>query len=147
MIRRPLARAVRRAIAAWPLAALGLLFAAAPPTASTAPAVVVGLESGLRISIDPETGDLLGMPRADALTRDASLRESLSRSSAGLVPRVRPDGSVSVYLQGRFMSASVARIGADGEVQTLCTDEFDQAHAFLEGHEGCGHPPVEWEVQ
>ena len=100
-------------------------------------------EAGLRAAIDPETGELaIG---ADALriqqdqrlpndkAVDVELRQMLSRSTEGLVEVARPHGGVSVHLQGRFMSMSVARVAEDGTVETLCTENADQAEAFLAG--------------
>lgn len=100
-------------------------------------------EAGLRAAIDPETGELaIG---ADALriqndqrqrsdkAVDVELRQMLNRSTEGLVEVVRPDGGVSVHLQGRFMSMSVGRVAEDGTVETLCTEDADQAEAFLAG--------------
>ena len=136
---------LRRLAASWPLAALAFVVAVLPPDTSPEPRPAG--QSGFRIAIDPETGDLIGMPPAD----DAfSLDQALSRSSAGLVPVRRPDGSVSVHLQGRFMSASVVRLEADGTVKTLCTDDLEQAERFLAGEDtdhDHAHDHVEWEVQ
>lgn len=94
--------------------------------------------AALRAAIDPETGQLVTGPEATRLSgagsdkqADAELEQMLSRSDAGLQQVHRPDGTVSVNLEGRFMSASVARIGADGKVETLCAEDAAAAEAFL----------------
>jgi len=40
---------------------------------------------------------------------------------------------VSMDLQGRFMSASVAHLDARGHLQTTCTEDLDTAVKVLEG--------------
>lgn len=100
-------------------------------------------EAGLRAVIDPETGELaigadaLRLQNGQSLQNDKAvdveLRQMLSRSTEGLVEEVRPDGGVSVHLEGRFMSMSVARVAEDGTVETLCTENADHAEAFLAG--------------
>lgn len=143
MTRIDLPASLRRLAASWPLAALAFVVAVLPPDTTPDPRPVG--QSGFRIAIDPETGDLVGMPPADDTF---SLDEALSRSSAGLVPVRRPDGSVSVHLQGRFMSASVVRLEADGTLKTLCTDDLEHAKGFLEGEDvDHDHDHVVWEVQ
>jgi hypothetical protein len=62
------------------------------------------------------------------------LRNALSRSTEGLVTTRAPDGHVSVDLQGRFQSVSVARIGADGEIEVACTQTHESLAAFLAAH-------------
>lgn len=91
--------------------------------------------SALRASLDPETGELRVGAEAltDAAKADAELDAMLSKSTEGLTPVHHPDGRVSVRLDGRFMSASVARVGDDGAVETLCTESAAEARAFLQG--------------
>jgi hypothetical protein len=67
------------------------------------------------------------------------MREALARlvntSSAGLTEKVLPNGAVSVDLQGRFQSATVATIGPDGKLTTTC-----QSGGVAHQHEQkCGH--------
>lgn len=86
--------------------------------------------SAMRIGLDPVTGTPIGMPAGAAAK---PLAFPLLRSDEGLVPELRSDGSVRVHLDGRFRSASVARINADGAVETLCTEDLGAAQAFLDG--------------
>ena len=94
--------------------------------------------AALRAAIDPETGDLLigalpqQLPGDPDKVLETELDRMLSRSDEGLEAVKHPDGRVSVHLKGRFMSASVARINAEGGVETLCTEHSPEAHNFLD---------------
>ena len=71
--------------------------------------------SGLRAAIDPATGELTSEPvAADAVQ---SVTDPLQWSSEGLVIETLPDGTERVDLQGRFQSASYARVAADGALE------------------------------
>ena len=85
------------------------------------------------MSLDPETGTLIPAKAPTALEKDAELANMLSRSDEGLVPVYHPDGRVSVHLQGRFMSASLARIDENGELETTCVETLEDAEAFRSG--------------
>ena len=89
--------------------------------------------AAMRAYIDPETGVLTQSHAAGTESADTELDNSLNRSTAGLVEVTHPDGHVSVDLQGRFQSASVARINADGEVETTCVETQAAADSFLSG--------------
>jgi hypothetical protein len=104
--------------------------ALAPETASELP---VGT-AAMRVAIDPETGALVP---DHSLNKglDADMQNMLNRSSEGLVEVVHPDGHVSVDLQGRFMSASVARIDQDGQLETTCVESAEALNDFLNGEE------------
>lgn len=92
-------------------------------------------EAALRVTIDPETGALApGGPSTKAMA--PGLQKMLSRSTTGLREVVRPDGSAGVDLQGRFMSASIARLDANGKVETTCVEDAEAAAAFLHGESG-----------
>lgn len=69
----------------------------------------------------PQTGVETTAPAtpAEALG-EAQLEQMTSRSSAGLVERFHPDGTVSMDLQGRFMSVMVAGRTADGGEAVAC---------------------------
>ena len=54
--------------------------------------------------------------------------------SGKLVTQVTlPDGSVFARHNGTMLNVTVARVGPDGEVQTLCTSSRTEAAAFLAG--------------
>ena len=89
---------------------------AEPSTLETSDAAL--RPSAYRAYRDPVTGELTAAPDQSASPLQApaiSLSRSLSRSSDGLVQVQTGDG-VKVDLQGRFMSARVATLAADGSI-------------------------------
>ena len=128
------ARSRRFAWVGGTLATLGLGFILATSFGS-APTPVSELPAGtaaMRVAIDPETG-VLGPDNNPAKALDSEMQNMLSRSSAGLEEIVHPDGHVSVHLQGRFMSASVARIDENGKLKTTCVESNTAMEDFLNG--------------
>jgi hypothetical protein len=59
------------------------------------------------------------------------LRESLSRSSAGLKSEKRPDGTSQVLLRGRFSSMSVVSRDETGKRQQTCIDSPEAAERIF----------------
>jgi hypothetical protein len=112
----------------------------APAGADDAVSRAVG-EAAMRVAIDPETGQLVPLvqepgklPAAESGSGpQPALPALLDRSTSGLFEEVRPDGSVKVNLQGRFMSASLARLDGDGSLQTTCAGDPEAAARFLGG--------------
>lgn len=116
---------------------LALSFDAPEPELTTAPSPSTELElpagtAALRVAIDPETGTLVP-DHSPVKALDADLENMLSRSSEGLKEIVHPDGHVSVHLEGRFMSASLARVAQDGTVETTCVENSEAMDEFLNG--------------
>jgi hypothetical protein len=60
------------------------------------------------------------------------LRPLVSQSTDGLVQVRRPDGAVSMDLQGRFQNVTVAKKESDGTVTQGCVDNPNSAAAFFE---------------
>lgn len=85
----------------------------------------------MRASLDPETGALSVNPAPAGSFK--MLDAALSRSSSGLNEETLPNGTVRLDLQGRFMSASVAHLDANGHLQTTCTEDLGEAKKVLEG--------------
>ena len=137
----PGARALVGGFLVVALAAVGVLsYVGGPNPAPPADATTTDLPPGsasLRAHIDPETGELVQQHMAEEFA-DPDLANALSRSPEGLVEIYHPDGHVSVDLQGRFQSASVARINADGKLETGCADTQTGVEAFLNGAEPDG---------
>jgi len=83
----------------------------------------------LRIAVDPETGELRPLTRAEA--------RALTREMKRLFPdremelRERPDGSLSAVAAPNVVSYSVARVGSDGELMVECAAGRDAALDFL----------------
>jgi hypothetical protein len=136
----------RRSFRRWLPAATALALAivlnlqekSTPVPARTEGAAQEPATAAMRASIDPETGELIvgvdprNISNVSDKADEAAIAEMLSRSDEGLEPVHHPDGRVSVHLQGRFMNASLARIDADGKLETMCTDHAGHAHEFLD---------------
>ena len=95
-------------------------------TNTNATAVEASTESSgtasMRAYLDPETGELtVGVMPAGELALDADTQNALRRDSEGLQSVRHADGSVSMDLQGRFQSVSVARVDENGKI-TMCSD-------------------------
>lgn len=94
-------------------------------------------QAGLRVYIDPETGEILDEipPEArEKIERRARERYPLNYSHEGLESVTLPDGSVLVDLQGRFRSLQAVRRNDDGTLEHLCTQHPGALHQFLHAH-------------
>jgi hypothetical protein len=105
--------------------------ARAATQAAPAPAAPLG---GLVAARDPETGELRP-PTAEELAELAAEFAGL-RSDEGLVAVVRPDGTVTVNLEGRYLDFALATRGPDGAAVPHCTSEPAQVVSILTGHLG-----------
>jgi hypothetical protein len=68
----------------------------------------------------PETGVETVLTAPTEAVGEALLEQMTSRSSAGLVEVAQADGTVSMDLQGRFMSVMVAATAPDGSQSVVC---------------------------
>lgn len=100
-----------------------------PSSSTDSNAVVVGSSAespgtaGMRAYLDPETGELTTGPMpAGEMALDADTQNALRRDTEGLEIKQHADGSVSMDLQGRYQSVSVARIDENGAI-TVCSDD------------------------
>lgn len=59
------------------------------------------------------------------------IRQLVSQSTEGLVQVRRPDGSVSMNLEGRFQNVTVAKKETNGSVSQSCIDNVESAAAFF----------------
>lgn len=79
--------------------------------------------AGMKVYVDPATGQLIQAPPQQAPTGALSLspaeQRAFSTSSQGLVetPSSVPGGGYKLDLQGRFQSAIMATVGPDGKPQ------------------------------
>jgi hypothetical protein len=83
--------------------------------------------SGMKVYIDPETGEFLDSPPEKIPTeiRRAD-EEAISTSSEGLEEREvdKPGGGVMIDLKGRFRHYQTATKDADGNIIIRCTPEI-----------------------
>ncbi|MCP4653798.1 MAG: hypothetical protein GY856_00115 [bacterium] len=108
------------------------------------PASETPAASGLRAYIDPETGELVSVPslqQVEALSK--SLEQTLSRSSEGLEPFELSLGGRGVHLRGRFQSALVVRLEADGGLEFSCVEDSDDLAVLLAPAAPSQPPPEE----
>jgi len=82
--------------------------------------------AAMRATISPEGVLSVASGRFD-LPLDPATAQAVRRDDTGLVPVHHPDGSVSIDLQGRFQSVSIARIGDDGPIVS-CADGDHAEH-------------------
>jgi hypothetical protein len=83
---------------------------------------------GLRVFIDPETGQFRRPTTREVSALAENERASKNKSIEGLEVEYRADGSKHVDLQGRFMHSLRVSVGEDGSMSYTCTDrEHDHA--------------------
>ena len=99
-----------------------------PPVAHTAQSQVKAA-AGMRIFLDPETGEI-GPPTAAATGLET---EANSEDMTGLQQVQLPDGSYMVDLQGRFEESMVIQLDANGHRVVSCTRDVKKTLA---------HPPT-----
>ena len=80
-------------------------------------------ESGLRVYVDPQSGELVSQPiTAEQRHQANSADAAFNQDTTDLVPVQMPDGSIMLDLQGRFQQATVATVQPDGSIRTYCND-------------------------
>jgi hypothetical protein len=87
--------------------------------------------SGQKAHIDPVTKKLREPTPEESKKLSDELALMFKRDSSGLIPVYHANGSVSIDLQGQFMSAAVARIGSDGKLIRACVTNAAHAEAFM----------------
>ncbi len=96
--------------------------------------------SGQQAASD-QAGRIRAITPAEARALLASLIPSISQSDAGLTAVRLSNGALAVDLQGRFESATLAKIGPDGTVEAECVTNEAEARRFL-GLEDTTSEPV-----
>jgi hypothetical protein len=76
-------------------------------------------------------GQIRPLTQEEAQKLAEGLKGMLNKSSEGLVEEHHADGSVTVDLQGRFQSVTVARENDDGTITQSCVDNPRAAGAFF----------------
>ncbi len=85
---------------------------------------------GMRVSIDPVTGDLRPLTPAEANRMAREMRQMFAPRTLG-EPIERRDGTRSLVVAPNVLRFSVARIGEDGRAEIDCVDGEESATEFL----------------
>ncbi|HXE79133.1 MAG TPA: hypothetical protein VNK41_00135 [Vicinamibacterales bacterium] len=100
-----------------------------PPAADTGTQTTTVSVGSVTIGVDPKTGDLRNVSRAEAAQLAREMRKLFTPRSLERV--VRPDGSLSAVVSPNVLRFSVARIEPDGRVTQACAPGQDAALEFL----------------
>jgi hypothetical protein len=77
---------------------------------------------GMQAYVDPADGKLRQPTREEAQALAAELAKLTSRSTEGLEAVLSEDGTLSMDLEGRFLSVAIATVGPDGSVGFACVN-------------------------
>ncbi len=86
--------------------------------------------AGQKAAIDG-AGRLRPVTAEEARSLTAGVARSVDQSSEGLTERYHQSGAVSIDLEDRFQSVSLARVSVDGSVATRCVTTVPEAERFL----------------
>ena len=140
------------------LVTLGACLASSSAIAQTAPAsaakvrtpqfrlpqqvLPTGEEDARALRLATSSSAAAAAERAEARNLEAELRYMTSESTEGLVYDQRSDGTISVDLQGRFMSVAIATPTEDGGYLVSChTGEDAVTHAMKAADIAAGKAP------
>lgn len=102
----------------------------APATSANRSYVTVKV-AGQEVQVDSQTGRMKELTLEEAQRLAGSLRQEINQSTEGLVPVRQADGSVTMNIDGRFQSVTVARRNDDGSLSTACVDNARSAGEFF----------------
>lgn len=87
--------------------------------------------AGQQVQVDSQTGQIQELTPEEAEKMAAGLKKLISKSTKDLKEVHHQDGSVSVDLEGRFQSVTVAKVDEDGNLVQSCVDNPRAAGAFF----------------
>lgn len=87
--------------------------------------------AGQEVEVNGQTGRVKDLTPEEAQRLAAGLKKLVNKSSEGLEEVRHADGSVSVDVQGRFQSVTVAKVDEDGNLVTSCVDNPRAAAKFF----------------
>lgn len=88
-------------------------------------------DAGLRVFIDPETGEVSdGVDPNAVVELDGETENALRHDDDGLTTIRHADGSESLDLQGRFQEASVVQVDENGK-RTFCQNSAEAIERAL----------------
>lgn len=86
------------------------------------------LRSAVTAAILASSGAIAAQPQAEA---DQRLKAALDRSGEQVTITQLPNGTVKIELHDTFQHVALARIGSDGQLETLCAEHADHALQFI----------------
>jgi hypothetical protein len=87
--------------------------------------------NGQVVKVNNQTGEFRPLTPEEQQQVGDGMKNMLSQSDEGLKQVQRPDGSVSMNLEGRFQNVSVAQRNEDGSVSESCVNSPETAGAFF----------------
>ena len=78
-----------------------------------------------------QSGQIRPLTQEEAQKLADGIKQLVNKSTDGLVSIKRPDGSVSMDLQGRFQNVALAKKNDDGTVSQACVDNPESAARFF----------------
>lgn len=91
----------------------------------------LAMKNGQVIGLDGQTGQYRPLTPAEAQRLAEGIAPLVNQSDEGLKQVQRPDGSVSMNLEGRFQNVSVAQKNEDGSISQSCVNSPETAAAFF----------------
>ncbi len=109
--------------------AVGQVHAGSDQTTAQPSAAPSQSDSGLKVYIDPQTGQIRSEPApgTEVLQIPAQQQSPFSTSHEGLVEVPAPGGGVKIDLQGRFQTPLIATTDADGRVKMMHPGEMQHS--------------------
>jgi hypothetical protein len=86
---------------------------------------------GQVVEVNNQTGEFRPLTAEEQQQMADGIKNLVNQSDEGLKQVQRPDGSVSMNLEGRFQNVSVARKEADGSISQSCVNSPETAGAFF----------------
>jgi len=87
--------------------------------------------NGQVVEVNNQTGEVRPLTAEEQQRLADGIKPLVNQSDEGLKQVQRPDGSVSMNLEGRFQNVSVAQKNADGTVAQSCVNSPETAAAFF----------------
>jgi hypothetical protein len=94
-------------------------------------ALVAGLASALALQAQEPPA----APQPGEIRFDAATERAFDRTGKHQTVSHKPDGTTLTEFNGSFQNVTVARIGADGKVETFCTTDQEAARRFMAGED------------
>lgn len=91
----------------------------------------LAMRNGQVVGVDGQTGQYRPLTPAEQQKLAEGIAPLVNQSDEGLKQVQRPDGSVSMNLEGRFQNVSVAQKNEDGSVSQSCVNSPETAAAFF----------------